>query len=64
MTLLYCGEYYTVIGVTCVTMSTLFKGLFYKAFGRQGIYNRGVNWPCHHLQGADYQAFGEHFQGS
>lgn len=43
MTLLYCGEYYTVIGVTCVTMSTLFKGLFYKAFGRQGIYNRGAD---------------------
>ena len=49
MTLLYCGEYYTVIGVTCVTMSTLFKGLFYKAFGRQGIYNGGNHRPGNYI---------------
>ena len=56
MTLLYCGMYYTVIGVTCVTMSTLFKGLFYKAFGRQGIYNGGPYRARDHFQGADQQA--------
>ena len=61
MTLLYCGMYYTVIGVTCVTMSTLFKGLFYKAFGRQGIYNGGSDRTGYHFQGADNQAPGEHF---
>lgn len=61
MTLLYCGEYYTVIGVTCVTMSTLFKGLFYKAFGRQGIYNGGADRPCYYFQKADHPASGEYF---
>ena len=53
MTLLYCGMYYTVIGVTCVTMSTLFKGLSYKAFGRQGIYNRGPHRISYHFQKTD-----------
>ena len=46
-------RYYTVIGVTCVTMSTLFKGLFYKAFGRQGIYNGGTYRPCGGVQDPD-----------
>ena len=53
MTLLYCGMYYTVIGVTCVTMSTLFKGLFYKAFGRQGIYNCCPHRISYHFQKID-----------
>ena len=63
MTLLCCGKYYTVIGVTCVTMSTLFKGLFYKAFGRQGIYNCCSDRPGDHFQKADQRPAGERVQG-
>ena len=62
MTLLECNAYYTVIGVTCVTMSTLFKGLFYKAFGRQGIYNGGSHRPRYHFQETDNKLAGQHFQ--